>query len=120
MDDDFNTAGALGELFEMVRAVNRLSHGIKSDDAPEYIAGMTVLRELSQLLGIFGNPPPAPAASGDALTGSLLELLIDLRARLRKEKNFALADEVRTRLTALGVVLEDKPDGTRWRIEPRR
>jgi cysteinyl-tRNA synthetase len=118
MDDDFNTAGALGELFEMVRTVNRLSHGIKSEDAPEYIAGMTVLRELSQLLGIFQNPPPA--AGGDTLTGSLLELLIDLRGRLRKEKNFALADEVRTRLTALGVVLEDKPDGTRWRIEPRR
>jgi len=50
----------------------------------------------------------------------LLELLLELRARLRKDKNFALADEVRNRLAALGVVLEDRPDGTRWRIEPRR
>ena len=49
-----------------------------------------------------------------------MELLIELRARLRKEKNFALADEIRNRLTELGVTLEDRPDGTRWRIEPKR
>ncbi|MGZ3472511.1 MAG: CysS/YqeB C-terminal domain-containing protein, partial [Isosphaeraceae bacterium] len=61
-----------------------------------------------------------PQVSGDGLTAPLLELLLELRARLRKDKNFALADEVRNRLAALGVVLEDRPDGTRWRIEPRR
>ena len=49
-----------------------------------------------------------------------MALLIDLRARLRKEKNFGLADEIRKRLTELGVTLEDRADGTRWRIEPRR
>jgi cysteinyl-tRNA synthetase len=81
---------------------------------------MVVLKELSQILGLFRRPPERPAVSGDALTADLLELLIDLRARLRKEKNFALADEVRQRLTGLGVLLEDRPDGTRWRIEPRR
>ena len=56
----------------------------------------------------------------DALTAPLLSLLIDLRARLRKEKNFGLADEIRDRLTELGVTLEDRPDSTRWRIESRR
>jgi cysteinyl-tRNA synthetase len=56
----------------------------------------------------------------DSLTPNLLGLLIDLRTRLRKEKNFALADEIRNRLTELGVTLEDRPDGTRWRIEPHR
>ena len=54
------------------------------------------------------------------MTEPLLELLLELRAQLRKDKNFALADEIRKRLTALAVVLEDRPDGTRWRIEPRR
>ena len=49
-----------------------------------------------------------------------MALLVDLRARLRKEKNFALADEVRKRLSDLGVTLEDRPDGTRWRVERRR
>ncbi|MGC8641617.1 MAG: cysteine--tRNA ligase [Isosphaeraceae bacterium] len=120
MDDDFNTGGALGELFDIVHAVNRLSASQALGDRQGYLAGMTVLRELSQLLGIFHKPPAKPAAGGDALTSSLLELLLELRARLRKEKNFAMADEVRNRLTSLGVVLEDRPDGTRWRIEPRR
>ena len=54
------------------------------------------------------------------MTPSLMELLIELRARLRKEKNFGLADEIRKRLTELGVTLEDRADGTRWRVEPRR
>ena len=80
---------------------------------------MVVLKELSQILGLFRRPPAQPQArADDALTAPLLELLIDLRARLRKEKNFALADEIRNRLTELGVTLEDRADGTRWRIEP--
>jgi cysteinyl-tRNA synthetase len=122
MDDDFNTGGALGELFEIVHAVNRISASPAAiaGNSPEYVAAMTVLRELSQILGIFRKPPARPQVSGDGLTAPLLELLLELRARLRKDKNFALADEVRNRLTALGVVLEDRPDGTRWRIEPRR
>jgi cysteinyl-tRNA synthetase len=120
MDDDFNTGGALGELFEIAHAVNRVSAGSNSGDSPEYLAGMTVLRELSQLLGIFRNPPAQRSVSGDGLTAPLLELLLELRALLRQEKNFALADLVRNRLNSLGVVLEDREGGTRWRIEPRR
>ena len=120
MDDDFNTGGALGELYEVVHAVNRMASEMTAGASPEYLAAVTVLRELSQLLGLFRKPPARPELAGDGLTAPLLELLLELRARLRKEKNFALADEVRKRLTALGVVLEDRPDGTRWRIEPRR
>ena len=122
MDDDFNTGGALGELFEIAHAVNRIAATAvaTSGAAPAYLAAVTVLRELSQILGLFRKPPARPQVSGDGLTAPLLELLLELRARLRKDKNFALADEVRNRLTALGVVLEDRPDGTRWRIEPRR
>ena len=102
--------------------MNRLAATAKaaSGDAPAYLAAVSVLRELSQILGLFRKPPARPQVSGDGLTEPLLELLLELRARLRKDKNFALADEVRNRLTALGVVLEDRPDGTRWRIEPRR
>ena len=73
-------------------------------------------RELSRILGLFGRPVDARGHAGDTLTPPLLGLLVDLRARLRKEKNFALADEIRGRLAELGVTLEDRPDGTRWRI----
>jgi len=124
MDDDFNTGGALGELYDIAHAVNRMAAGLTPESSPQeladYRAGMVVLRELSRILGLFLKPLPKPEVAGDALTGDLLELLIDLRARLRKEKNFALADEVRNRLTDLGVVLEDGAQGTRWRIEPKR
>ena len=81
---------------------------------------MVVLKELSQILGLFARPPALDQTSGDALTAPLVGLLIDLRARLRKETNFAMADEVRNRLSELGITLEDRADGTRWRIEPRR
>jgi cysteinyl-tRNA synthetase len=124
MDDDFNTGGALGELYDVVHVVNRMAASLTKDspaaDLADYRAGVVVLKELSRILGLFRTLPKKPEVGGDALTGDLLELLIDLRARLRKEKNFALADEVRNRLTALGVVLEDGPQGTRWRIEPKR
>jgi cysteinyl-tRNA synthetase len=127
MDDDFNTGGAIGELFEVVHALNRFTNQLTPDlvlETPgrraEYRAGMVVLKELCQILGLFDKPIAVGQPAGDALTAPLLGLLIDLRARLRKEKNFGLADEIRNRLTALGVTLEDRPDGTRWRIEPRR
>ena len=80
---------------------------------------MVVLKELTQILGLFRQPAAeGPSRSGDRLTGPLLDLLVQLRTQVRKEKNFALADEIRKRLAALGVVLEDRPDGTAWRIEP--
>ncbi len=127
MDDDFNTGGAIGELFEVVHVVNRFGNELKPDPAlpvssqfADYRAGMVVLKELSQILGLFRRPATAGQSVTDALTAPLLSLLIDLRARLRKEKNFGLADEIRNRLAELGVTLEDRPDSTRWRIEPRR
>ncbi|WP_165227788.1 cysteine--tRNA ligase [Aquisphaera insulae] len=115
MDDDFNTGGAIGELFEILRGVNRES---TVGGSPGYLAAVRTLRELSRLLGIFASPP-TKATAEDSLTAPLMELLIDLRARLRKEKNYALADEVRKRLTAIGVTLEDRPEGTRWRAESK-
>jgi cysteinyl-tRNA synthetase len=126
MDDDFNTGGAIGELFDVVHALNRFANQLgpaagapPGHDFAQYRAGMVVLKELSQILGLFRrSAAKAPVAAG--LTEPLMGLLMELRARLRKEKNFALADEIRNRLTGLGVTLEDRADGTRWRIEPTR
>ena len=81
MDDDFNTGGALGELFEIAHAVNRIAATAvaTSGAAPAYLAAVTVLRELSQILGLFRKPPARPQVSGDGLTAPLLELLLELR-----------------------------------------
>jgi cysteinyl-tRNA synthetase len=127
MDDDFNTGGAIGELFDVVHALNRFANQLEpaagappGPDFAQYRAGMVVLKELSQILGLFRRSAAGMAPVAAGLTEPLLGLLMELRARLRKEKNFALADEIRNRLTGLGVTLEDRADGTRWRIEPTR
>lgn len=126
MDDDFNTGGALGELYEIARVLNRFADAerLESPDRdPSKMAafqqGVVVLKELTQILGLFRRPPVQSGAPQDQLTGPLLDLLVQLRTRLRKEKNFGLADEIRQRLGELGVVLEDRPDGTGWKVEAK-
>jgi cysteinyl-tRNA synthetase len=122
MDDDFNTGGAIGELFEVVHALNRAAHGLTtggSRPADDYRRGMVVLKELATLLGLFRRPPAKREPEQDRLTAPLVDLLVRLRAAVRKEKNYKLADEIRNELARLGVVLEDRPDGTVWKIEDR-
>jgi len=122
MEDDFNTGGALGELFDVVHSLNRAANALTMAETvglKEYRRGMVVLKELTSILGLFRHLPQKAATSGDSLTPALLDLLVSLRTQARKEKNFKLSDEIRNRLAALGVVLEDRPEGTAWRVEPR-
>jgi cysteinyl-tRNA synthetase len=124
MDDDFNTGAAVSDLFELVRALNRYvdQHGL--DEANRRDAaklrslqkGVSVLRELSALFGIFRAPPPA-AGGDDELVGQLMQLLIDLRTASRKKKDFETADRIRDGLTELGIRLEDRKGETGWRLE---
>ncbi|HMP60311.1 MAG TPA: cysteine--tRNA ligase [Gemmatales bacterium] len=121
MDDDFNTAGAIGVLHETLTALNKFADQAKLEDSAtrsqaqvdDFAAAARRLRLMGNLLGLFWEAPAA--AEGDDLTGGLMELLIELRAELRKAKNFPLADLIRTRLAALGVTLEDRAGGTSWR-----
>jgi cysteinyl-tRNA synthetase len=122
MDDDFNTGGAIGVLFELLTALNRFADTRKLEtpaaDAAaiaEFHGGALVLRELSQILGIFRGPRAESAGADDQLVNGLMQLLIDLRAEARNAKNFALADRIREGLSPLGVTLEDRPGGTAWR-----
>lgn len=128
MDDDFNTGGAIGELFELVRRLNRYIDENRLEEpsqrTPEKLEllrrGTTVLRELGNVLGLFRVPPPQrKMVEETGLTSKLLDLLVAIRAEARKAKNFQLADRIRSGLAELGVVLEDRPDGTIWRIEKR-
>jgi len=121
MDDDFNTAGAVGALFELNGAVNRFIEqaGVDAQRPDEeattaltWAAG--TIRALGALLGVFEQPPERIAGTDD-FTDRLLQMLVDLRAAARARKDFDQADEIRSQLADLGITLEDRPDGTVWR-----
>ncbi len=111
MDDDFNSAAALATLFELVRAINTSRDAGLSGATFE--AGQATLRELAAVLGLRleGAPVSQTAAA------PFIELLIELRADLRLAKQWALADSVRNKLAALGVTLEDGPNGTTYEVK---
>ncbi len=109
MDDDFNTAGALAALFELVHATNQARAG--GATGVELEAAQELMRKLAGVLGLLLEEVKA-GSQGAAL---FIELLIDLRRELRAQKNYALADQVRQKLSALGVILEDSKEGTTWR-----
>jgi len=122
MDDDFNTGGAIGVLHELLTALNRFADSKQLEEGKANAAsladlrqGTVVLKELTQILGIFLEPPAKSTGEDDRLVAGLMQLFIDLRAEVRKAKNFALADQIRQRLGQLGVTLEDRPGGTDWR-----
>jgi len=117
MDDDFNTANALAVLFDLNREVNKMVH----EGAPvsrESWQQVDALygRLVGDVLGLI--TPETYQAQTAGLTDDLLRLLVETRAELRQAKQWALADRIRDRLGALGVALEDRPDGTTWRIRP--
>ncbi len=124
MDDDFNTAGAVSEMFELMRAANRYidAHSLEEEASRSdaHLAALktaaAAMREMASVLGIFRAAPAASGAS-DELAGQLMELLIDIRANARSNKDFATSDRIRDGLAALNITLEDRKDGTGWRLD---
>jgi cysteinyl-tRNA synthetase len=122
MDDDFNTGGAIGELFELATITNKfcdeadLEGKGKADAAAvaKFTSLLTTLKELANILGIFIEPAKSQAAGGNDLVAKVMPLVIELRAAARKNKNFAMADKIRDGLGPLGIVLEDRAGGTEW------
>ncbi|HHT43060.1 MAG TPA: cysteine--tRNA ligase [Firmicutes bacterium] len=112
LSDDFNTAMALGVLFEAVRDINSYKHqgGYHSQVLQK---GWDVLRLWAgDILGVL----QLEKQQQEGLTDSLMQILLSLREELRKQKNFALADQIRDQLAELGVVVEDTPQGPRWKV----
>ncbi len=108
MDDDFNSAQALGAVFDLVRDINRLR-----TEGYDITEGRKLLAELTGVLGLTLKPWQTAGAGTGA--EPFIELLITTRKELRQAKQYQLADQVRARLEELGILLEDTPKGTVWK-----
>ena len=114
MDDDFNTPEAYSVLFDLAREVNRL----KAEDKAAADGLAARLRELAGVLGLLAQDPEQFLQGGAAQDNdevAEIEALIKMRNDARKAKDWAQADVARDKLNALGIVLEDGPQGTTWR-----
>jgi cysteinyl-tRNA synthetase len=124
MDDDFNTAQAIGHLFEGVRALNRLLSAADPATHAAIAAGRATLLRLGEVLGLFGSAPADWLArqagrrlQESGLDAAAIEVLIAERQAARKNRDFARADQVRDELAAKGVELLDSRDGTTWKVK---
>lgn len=109
MDDDFNSAGALGGLFDLVRVINQTRTSGANDE--ELQPAQDKVRELCAILGLQLAGVENDAGNADGF----IDLLLEIRTSLRNDKQWAYSDLIRDRLKDLGVTLEDSKDGTTWR-----
>ena len=108
MDDDFNTPLALAALYELVKATNAARDQGATDEQLQPVQAM--LRELTSVLGLRLQEKQG---SGDA--DKFIDLLVEVRSEVRKQKLWAVSDQIRDRLKELGVIIEDSKEGTKWR-----
>ena len=109
MDDDFNTADAITAIFDLVKDINTNIDGNSSKELAK--GALDLIRELGAPLGMLQK-----STKGDlADEASEIEGLIEQRQQARKNKDFALADKIRDDLKARGIMLEDTPQGVRWK-----
>ena len=128
MDDDFNTAQAIGHLFEGVRTINRLVAEKKFRKKADKVASVRALREkiaeLGDVLGLFVSDPAGWLKQQNlkglqtlGLTEADLDAAIQERLQARGNKDFARADQIRDELVQKGIELLDSPAGTTWKIK---
>lgn len=113
LNDDFNSAQAIAVLFEELK---KLRKQINNDEVPENLEEVNIfLKEFVD--GVLGIWPEKEASSATDRTEQLVELLIEMRSEARDRKDFELADQIRERLSELGIELMDKPEGTQFKIK---
>ena len=108
MDDDLNTGLAIAALFDLVRDINTDFTSTSVQSIEDIDTCINILKELGGVLGILQN------TETESIDNEIEELIAK-RQEARKNKNFALADEIRDNLKAQGIVLEDTPNGVKWK-----
>lgn len=106
MDDDFNTADAVSAIFELVKLANSTAN---EESSKEYVSYLKeTIEKLCDVMGIITEKKAE-------ILDSEIEAMIEARQQARKEKNFALADEIRGKLSDMGILLEDTREGVKWK-----
>ncbi len=143
LDDDFDTPRAIAELYALAAEINRLADGLTKqlpeagspEDAADALAhARDVLRELASVLGLrlegrvsldrivqdlhrlLREEEALAGVDGQGSPEEVLERILAIRQRARERRDFATADRIRARLLEIGVVVEDFPGGSRWRL----
>ena len=128
MDDDFNTARGVGLVFETVRQMNRLMDDIGGkpgqEDQARLISTRADLMRMGGVLGILTEVPSqffeqrqADVLERKGIDIALVERLIAERVRAREQKDWAAADRIRDELSAMGILIEDRAEGTTWKVK---
>lgn len=119
MRDDFNTALAISHMFALAKEIN-IYHKevVDANGKPDgkLVAILNdVFAEMCSIIGVLETKAAAaPAEAGDNKEEALVQMLIQMRQDARASKNYALADQLRNQLTAIGIVLQDTPQGVKW------
>ena len=116
MDDDFNTALAIANMFDLSKEINIYYNEVTSGKvACSKVAVDTALDVFSEMADIIGILEDDDKSADDGLVDNLMNLIIDIRQNARKNKDWATADKIRDELKNIGITLEDSPTGVRWK-----
>ncbi len=117
MNDDLNTSVALSVMFELVRLAQKLLEDSRTTQGTLNLVDVLFDRLGGDCLGIVKEEYPQIGAADEELMDKLVNVLIEQRNEARENKDFAKADELRTKLDEMDILLEDKPDMTTWRMK---
>ncbi len=120
MCDDFNTALASAAMFELAKKINIYKDAVVNNGVPCDPSTVSevkrIFRTMTDILGILeGRWSGAAQASDSKDFDALMDAILEIRQQCRAEKQYALADAIRDKLAALGITIEDSPQGARWK-----
>ena len=116
MADDLNSPMVISALFDWVRTINQLAEGQQTISAEDLESLRAIVkRYVFDILGL--RDEKSAGASGHDMVSPLVEMLLEMRQQAKAEKNWALSDQIRNRLTEIGIRVKDRKDGYDWEIE---
>ncbi len=119
MDDDFNTALALSAMFGLAREINiyysAVTTGKAQHDAVVFKQAAAIYFVMADILGLTLENGSVQAAEADGLSDRLMDIILAIRQDARKKKDWATADSIRDKLNEIGIIIEDSPQGARWK-----